>query len=120
RTPARGPRPPARSPRSPGTGAARLRRGGAARGVLRSRFLPFRGRTPRERALGYLRSNVALYVVHERNDTPGRAGGDRPRCSRLSAARMRFSDTGAWVPRVWANRLTLSSSSIHRTSVTPG
>ena len=31
---------------------------------------------------------------------------------------MRFSDTGAWVPRVWANRLTRSSSSIQRTSVT--
>ena len=34
------------------------------------------------------------------------------------AARMRFSETGPSVPRVWAKRLTRSSSSIQRTSAT--
>src|ERR1700730_3663110 len=33
---------------------------------------------------------------------------------------MRVSETGARVPRVWANRLTRSSSSIQRTSITSG
>jgi hypothetical protein len=46
------------------------------------------------------------------------ASGGRYRRSR--ALYMRFSDTGPGVPRVWANRLTRSSSIIQRTARTSG
>jgi enoyl-CoA hydratase len=50
----------------------------------------------------------------------GPSGITHPGPRRSRAARIRFSDTGASVPRVWANRLTRSSSSIQRISVTSG
>ena len=76
-------------------------------------------------ALAVLRARAAAHRPHEPQgisgspEAPGPHGPPEP-ASRSRAARMRFSDTGAAVPSVWANRLTRSSSIIQRIASTSG